>query len=39
LNSCGDLVDYGDGIFFIFGGTSAQNVCVWLTGGNIQAFP
>jgi hypothetical protein len=28
LNSCGDLVDYGDGIFFIFGGTSAQNVCV-----------
>jgi hypothetical protein len=26
LNSCADLVDYGDGIFFIFGGTSAQNV-------------
>jgi hypothetical protein len=29
LNSCADLVDYGDGIFFIFGGTSAQNVSDW----------
>jgi hypothetical protein len=35
----GDLINCGDIIFFIFGSTSAQNVCVRLTGSNIQVLP
>ena len=39
LNSYGDLVDCGDGIFFILSGASAENPCVALTGSNINALP